>query len=225
MTVRKVQMKHAFETGHGIWLRLRLHSDVLTWRQGWIWPLGATSVLSAVLLAAWMWIDLQAAQAALVYRERQVAAHAGQLNKERQSTLDAGGMRDAEQSAEARLTARRERLGAVLRDADDTMVQLRQLYQLADRLQIAIHQADFQQMTGSGGVGRLQFSMPIRGSYSQLRNFVEQSLRELPNLSVDRLQFRRNQVGQVQLDASLHVSLWLHERSLRPIRPNSSPLQ
>ena len=208
-----VQMTQVIDSIRGNWHRARLHGEVFVWRQGWIWPLAVVGLVGAALFALWTRLDTAAVEVALRSRQQQVDRVVSRLEDERRRAQYTG---DAAVSADQPMLSRQERLHAVLRNADEATVQLRQLYQLAEGLQLAVRQTDFQQTAGTGGIGRLQISMPIKGTYTQLRGFVEQALRELPNLSVDRLQFKRNQVGQAQLEATVHLSLWQRERPTRP---------
>ncbi|NRF69149.1 hypothetical protein HLB44_19315 [Aquincola sp. S2] len=56
---------------------------------------------------------------------------------------------------------------------------------------------------------RLQITVPVSGEYRPLQQAVERALIELPNLSVDQLLFKRQQVGQAGVEARVRMSLWL----------------
>ena len=50
-------------------------------------------------------------------------------------------------------------------------------------------------------------TFPIRGSYTQIRQFVGEMLQEMPMLSLDTLRFERKKVGDTQLEAQLRLTL------------------
>ena len=53
-----------------------------------------------------------------------------------------------------------------------------------------------------------RITLPLRGSYAQLRAFLDSVLREMPIASVDALRFERKRAGDTQLDAQVHLSLY-----------------
>lgn len=61
------------------------------------------------------------------------------------------------------------------------------------------------------GLERLRVTMPVQGSYAQLRGFIEQALRQDPALSLDSLKLRRNNPAAAEIEAELVWSL--HARS------------
>ncbi|MBT9500030.1 MAG: hypothetical protein IV092_02200 [Burkholderiaceae bacterium] len=61
------------------------------------------------------------------------------------------------------------------------------------------------------GLERLRITMPVQGSYAQLRGFIEQALRQDPALSLDSLKLRRNNPAAAEIEAELVWSL--HARS------------
>lgn len=202
---------------------LRLRVEVLVWRHGWIWPLATLSVVTAVATACWVDFDGRRSEALLQAEERRVEQLVA--SKDSESRLEQSLNAD-DAAREAPLLSRHDRLRAVLRQPDEVTTELRQLYEFAESVQLVVQQADFQQSASSGGIGRLQVSLPIKGSYVQMRGFIELLLRSLPNASVDRLVLKRNQVGQAQLEASLHLSLWLRDKAARSIeRYKTEPAQ
>jgi Tfp pilus assembly protein PilO len=66
----------------------------------------------------------------------------------------------------------------------------------------------------ASGLERLRISMPLAGSYAQLRSFIEAALRHDPALSLDSLKLRRNSPQASTLEAELVWSL--HGRSAAP---------
>lgn len=56
---------------------------------------------------------------------------------------------------------------------------------------------------------RYQVQLPVRGSYAQVRVFLEASLAEIPVMSVDQLTFRRKAANETVVDAEITLTLHL----------------
>lgn len=54
-----------------------------------------------------------------------------------------------------------------------------------------------------------QISLPVKGSYTQVRQFVAQLLRGLPGAAVDELHFSRDAITNAQLEAKIRLTLYL----------------
>ena len=54
-----------------------------------------------------------------------------------------------------------------------------------------------------------QISLPVKGSYTQIRQFVAQLLRVLPTVAVDELHFSRDAITNTQLEAKIRLTLYL----------------
>lgn len=59
----------------------------------------------------------------------------------------------------------------------------------------------------ASGLERLRISMPVQGSYAQLRGFIEAALRQDLALSLDSLKLRRTSPSAGELEAELGWSL------------------
>ena len=89
---------------------------------------------------------------------------------------------------------------------------------LADLLELALRQGLIVTRTehrlsvdADAGLERLVVSMPVGGSYAQLRSFIELALQQDPGLSLDSLKLSRATPQAAQVDADL---IWsLHARS------------
>ncbi len=92
---------------------------------------------------------------------------------------------------------------------------------LADLLEIALRQGLVSSRTEhrlsvdeSSGLERLRVSMPLSGSYAQLRGYIEAALRHDPALSLDALKLRRAGPQAAEMEAEMSWSL--HGRSAAP---------
>lgn len=78
---------------------------------------------------------------------------------------------------------------------------------------MSLDQGQYRLVGDPGGpMMRYQITLPVRGSYRQLRAFVEQALAELPALALDGVEFRREAVGAAQLESVVEFSLYVHPR-------------
>ncbi|WP_019143020.1 type 4a pilus biogenesis protein PilO [Noviherbaspirillum massiliense] len=54
-----------------------------------------------------------------------------------------------------------------------------------------------------------QVSLPVRGSYAQIRKFIVQVLREVPAASLDELSFKREAIDSTEVEAKVRLTLYL----------------
>lgn len=186
--------------------RFRVALEIALWRQGWVWLFTAIFLLGAGSAAVFSRLSL----------EREAAALAEQGERLARLERDIEARRAAGQSAESQASAKIgqaadtvAKLSAVLVPANEASRQVRHIYELAAKQQVTIAQADFSVDADRVGAERLQMSIPTKAGYPQLRKFLELCLRELPNASLDKLSFKRPQVGEAQVEARVQLSLWL----------------
>lgn len=87
---------------------------------------------------------------------------------------------------------------------------LRKIATMAERNGVVLSQSDYQNSTkGHGGLNRLQVTLPLRASYPQLKQFIEQVLFEFPGVSLDDLVLKRESVAQNQVEIRIKLSLWI----------------
>lgn len=58
---------------------------------------------------------------------------------------------------------------------------------------------------------RYEVSLPVKGTYPQLRRFLAKAVAALPTLAVDEVQFSRAQIADALVDCRLSLSLYLLE--------------
>jgi hypothetical protein len=195
----------------------RVRVEIALWRHGWLWL--AAALLLGACAAMTVFARLSLAQEhELLSQQTEGLASLRKAADERSGPADGSqavkDMSDADSQAA---------LAAVLLPADEVGNELRRIYKIAAEQQVSIAQADFQEEPAVGGSRRLQMAFPTKATYPQLRRFLETSLREFPNLSLDRLAFKRNQVGEAQVEAKVHVSLWLGPN--QTVRADTASLQ
>jgi len=56
---------------------------------------------------------------------------------------------------------------------------------------------------------RYEITLPLAGSYAQIRTFLENALIEIPVMSLDQVAFRRERASELQVQAEVRVTLHL----------------
>jgi hypothetical protein len=66
---------------------------------------------------------------------------------------------------------------------------------------------------GKGEIGRYQISLPLMGSYAQIRKFIENSLAAVPAMALEKLRVERKNVSDTVISAELQFTVMLGEQS------------
>lgn len=100
------------------------------------------------------------------------------------------------------------RFYALLPPLEQLPEELGQVYALARAARLELTQGEYRLDRRASGPVAYRITLPIRGSYAQLRAFLDSVLREMPIASIDALRFERKRKGDTQLDAQVHLSLY-----------------
>jgi len=114
----------------------------------------------------------------------------------------------ATNSAEAELLRFQNLFPAVERLPDE----LENLYAVARNAKLELQQGEYRLESRGQGLTAYRVTLPVRGTYSQIREFIGSVLEDLPIVSVDALRFERKKVGDAQIEAQ--VRLTIHFRPL-----------
>jgi len=85
--------------------------------------------------------------------------------------------------------------------------ELGRVYTLARASGLDLLQAEYRLDRRVAGPVAYRITLPIRGSYAQVRAFLDAVLREMPIASVDALRFERKKATETRLDAQIHLTL------------------
>jgi hypothetical protein len=91
---------------------------------------------------------------------------------------------------------------------------LERIYGAAEQQKLKLEQGEYRAVRSS--VSRLtdyQVTLPIKGTYPQVRKFVATALAEVPNLSLESIQFERQKVGDSTVDVKVKLVLYLGQPS------------
>lgn len=84
------------------------------------------------------------------------------------------------------------------------------IYATAAEQGIQLPQGEYKLVTGKAGkLAGYQISLPVRGSYAQVRMFVIQVLNDVPAASLDELSFTREAIGNADVEAKIRLTLYL----------------
>lgn len=86
---------------------------------------------------------------------------------------------------------------------------LAKLYGSARASGLDLRAADYRLVESNGRVSRYEVRLPLSGSYTQLRAFLELALDENPVLSLDQLSLRRKRVNDTLLEAEAVLTIHL----------------
>ena len=128
---------------------------------------------------------------------------------------------DAQRAAEQRLHSRGPFRAVAIDDRADDLLRfyallppleqlpavLAQVYALAHTVKLELKQGEYRLERPGAGPVAYRITLPIRGSYAQVRAFLDAVLREMPLASVDGLRFERTKAAEAQLDAQIRLTL------------------
>lgn len=87
---------------------------------------------------------------------------------------------------------------------------LGKIYEAAQNSGVQLISGEYQFERPSGErLGRYRLTLPVQGSYEQLREFIAGVLEAVPAVSLDDVTLRREDAGSPLLDARLRLTLYL----------------
>ncbi len=86
---------------------------------------------------------------------------------------------------------------------------LAKVYGVATASGLELRSGDYQLAESRQRIERYQITLPVTGSYAQIRSFLERALAEIPVLSLDQVSFRRKGANDARIDAEVVLTLHL----------------
>jgi len=86
---------------------------------------------------------------------------------------------------------------------------LAKLYGTARAAGLELRAADYRLIETNGRIARYEATLPLSGTYAQLRGFLENALDENPVLSLDQLTIRRKRANDSNLEAEAVLTIHL----------------
>jgi hypothetical protein len=94
---------------------------------------------------------------------------------------------------------------------DRLHVELEALYAHARASQVQLLQGEYRLESHAGALTAYHVTLPVRGNYQQLRQFVGRVLKDMPMASLDALRFERRKAADAQLEAQLRLTIYLRK--------------
>ena len=100
-----------------------------------------------------------------------------------------------------------QRFYALFPSAAQLTDEVERLHALARRSGLELSQAEYRLERPQAGLWAYRVSLPVSGSYLQLRQFLAAVLSDVPIASVDALRFERRKAADTRLEAQVRVTL------------------
>ena len=86
--------------------------------------------------------------------------------------------------------------------------ELDRIYGLARKAKLELMQGEYRLDKRASGLISYRITLPLRGAYPQVREFIGLALQSVPNASIDGLRFERKKAGDAQLDAQVRLTVY-----------------
>jgi hypothetical protein len=102
---------------------------------------------------------------------------------------------------------------AVLGERRYAEQQVKTLFGLAAKTGLVLHQGEYKAAYDRNArLHTYQVTLPVKGSYGAIWQFSLLALRAIPFASLDEISFKRDAIGQAEVEARLRLTLYLSER-------------
>ncbi len=127
------------------------------------------------------------------------------LRQRAQMTLAQGGI-STTQNTESQLNTFYQFFPTV----DTKNSGLAKIYSAAEHQSLVLETGEYRYIPDPNSkLSRYLVTLPIKGSYLQIRNFVNEILAEVPSASVDDINFKRENISSPVLEARIKLTLFL----------------
>jgi len=111
-----------------------------------------------------------------------------------------------------RADSHEEKLGTFYKffpSADSLPDWLERIYAAAEKNGVRVDAGEYKLLQERGWkLDKYQITLPVKGSYPQIRGFISQVLADIPAIALDEVDFRRDGVGNAVLDVRLRLTLF-----------------
>jgi hypothetical protein len=124
-----------------------------------------------------------------------------------ENRLDHGARPNANATRSGTSAAKLAAFYAFFERQENQLDWLAKLYGAARDAGLELRTADYRLIENSGRIARYEATLPLVGSYAQLRGFLDRALEENPVLSLDQLTLRRKRVNDTTLEAEAVLTI------------------
>jgi|SRR5882724_3075454 len=108
--------------------------------------------------------------------------------------------------------ARLEEFYEFFNRAETSEEWLARLHGIATASGLELRTGDYQLVESNYRLARYRIGLPVTGTYTQIRQFLDKALDELPIVSLDNASFRRKNLSDTRVEADLLLTLHLIRR-------------
>ena len=120
------------------------------------------------------------------------------------------GVNEGRQAAPASPESRREVFYRALPAQAEVTQWIERIYDAAQAEQLSLAHGEYAQAdVADTRLARYRIVLPVRGSYGQIRRFTAAAMAAVPSLGLDDISLQRASIGDADIDASIHLSLYL----------------
>lgn len=179
------------------------------------WSKSIAVALCIIGLIAWAWGIQQMRKQQSTQQQNWL--HAQQIRQAEEASLPAERQTTAEENF--------NHFTNVLGDPLDTEKQIKTLFALARKTGLTLSKAEYKFAEDKNGHYRTyQIILPVKGSYSAIRNFCEKSLLAIPFAALDEMGFKRESIASSTLEARLRFTLFLSESGISALNISKQQL-
>lgn len=92
--------------------------------------------------------------------------------------------------------------------------QVKTLFGLASKARLSLSQGEYKSAyERNARLHTYQVTLPVKGSYADVWQFGMMSLRAIPFASLDEISFKRDTIGETQVEARLRLTLYLSDQA------------
>jgi hypothetical protein len=99
------------------------------------------------------------------------------------------------------------RFYALFPPASDLTAELERMHRIARGAGLDLSQGEYRLERRASGLWAYRVTLPVRGTYPQLRGFLAAVTKDMPIASIDALRFERKKAADTQLEAQVRVTL------------------
>lgn len=88
--------------------------------------------------------------------------------------------------------------------------QMRKIYQIADKQSLRLSQGEYKfTREKDAHLGSYQITLPVKGSYIQIKKFIAKTMNAMPTLALDGVTFKRETIGGTEVEAKIQFTLFM----------------
>jgi hypothetical protein len=111
------------------------------------------------------------------------------------------------------------RFYALFPTIDQLPRELERVYTMAKAANLQVQQGEYRLDARGAGLIGYRVTFPIRGTYAQLRQFVDTTLKDMSTVALDTLRFERKKAGDTQLEAQVRLTMYFRPNGEASSRP------